>query len=67
MINLIINGEEKSYEKENSISQIITILDIERKVMAAAVNMEVVKKDNWDDFKPKNGDKIEFLQFVGGG
>jgi sulfur carrier protein len=67
MINLIINGEEKSYEKENSISQIITILEIEGKVMAAAVNMEVVKKDNWDNFKPKDGDKIEFLQFVGGG
>jgi sulfur carrier protein len=67
MINLIINGEEKSYEKENSINQIITILEIEGKVMAAAVNMEVVKKDNWDNFKPKDGDKIEFLQFVGGG
>jgi sulfur carrier protein len=67
MINLIINGEKKSYEKENSISQIITILEIEGKVMAAAVNMEVVKKDNWDNFKPKDGDKIEFLQFVGGG
>jgi sulfur carrier protein len=67
MINLIINGEEKSYEKENSISQIITILEIEGKVMAAAVNMEVVKKDNWNNFKPKDGDKIEFLQFVGGG
>jgi sulfur carrier protein len=67
MINLIINGEEKSYEKEKSISQIITALEIEGKVMAAAVNMEVVKKDNWNNFKPKDGDKIEFLQFVGGG
>jgi sulfur carrier protein len=67
MINLIINGEKKSYEKENSINEIITALQIEGKVMAAAVNMEVVKKDNWNEFKPKNGDKVEFLQFVGGG
>ena len=47
--------------------QIITNLQIEDKVMAAAVNMEVVKKDQWNSFVPNNEDKIELLQFVGGG
>ena len=40
---------------------------IEDKVMAAAVNMEVVKKDEWTSFIPCDNDKIELLQFVGGG
>ena len=35
--------------------------------MAAAVNMNIVKKDEWSSFIPKNDDKIELLQFVGGG
>ena len=35
--------------------------------MAAAVNMNIVKKDDWNSFIPKNDDKIELLQFVGGG
>ena len=42
-------------------------LQIENKVMAAAVNMNIVKKDEWSNFIPKNDDKIELLQFVGGG
>jgi sulfur carrier protein len=67
MINLVINGEDKSYDKEQSIEEIINVLGIDGKVMATAVNMEVVKKDNWSNFVPKDGDKIEFLQFVGGG
>jgi sulfur carrier protein len=29
--------------------------------------MEIVKKDNWSTFTPKDNDKIELLQFVGGG
>jgi len=29
--------------------------------------MEVVKKDQWGDFMPNDADKIELLQFVGGG
>lgn len=66
-MELIINGENKNFDDSFSLQQIITNLQIEDKVMAAAVNMEIVKKDNWKDFVPKNDDKIELLQFVGGG
>jgi hypothetical protein len=29
--------------------------------------MEVIKKEQWDTWKLKDGDKVEFLEFVGGG
>jgi len=64
---LIINGENKNFDENSTLQQIITNLQIEDKVMACAVNMEIVKKDNWDSFIPKEKDKIELLQFVGGG
>ena len=35
--------------------------------MAAAVNMDIVKKENWQEYRPVNDDKLELLQFVGGG
>ena len=66
-MELIINGENKNFDDTFSLQQIITNLQIEDKIMAAAVNMEIVKKDNWKDFVPKDKDKIELLQFVGGG
>ncbi len=66
-MNLIVNGETKIFDENSSLQDIITSLKIEDKVMAAAVNMEIVKKDNWNNFKPKEDDKIELLQFVGGG
>lgn len=66
-MNLIVNGETKNFDENSSLQDIITSLKIEDKVMAAAVNMEIVKKDNWSNFKPKEDDKIELLQFVGGG
>jgi sulfur carrier protein len=64
---LIINGEEKEYKENITIKEIIVDLQIENKVMASAVNMNVVKKENWENYSPNDGDKIEFLQFVGGG
>lgn len=66
-MKLIVNGEEKEFENASSISEIIKVLKIEDKVMAAAVNMSIVKKENWEDFKLKENDSLELLNFVGGG
>ena len=66
-MTLIINGETKEFSNDSTLQNIITNLQIENKVMAAAVNMNIVKKDDWNSFVPKNDDKLELLQFVGGG
>ena len=66
-MKLIINAEEKEFEEGVTISEILDNLDISKHVMATAINMEIVKKEAWDTTTPKDGDKIEFLQFVGGG
>jgi len=66
-VNLIINGENKTFKENTSLKEIIQDLQIEDKVMAAAVNMDIVKKEDWNSFIPKDEDKIELLQFVGGG
>lgn len=66
-MNLIINGENKSFDENSTLQMIVKSLKIEDKVMACAVNMEIVKKENWDNYIPKENDKLELLQFVGGG
>ncbi|MFA7090568.1 MAG: sulfur carrier protein ThiS [Arcobacteraceae bacterium] len=66
-MQLIINGETKEFEEGTSLQRVITALQIEDKVMAAAVNMQIVKKDDWGNFRLHDSDKLELLQFVGGG
>jgi len=66
-MDIIINGEHKTFNENTTLQEIITELNIEDKVMAAAVNMEIVKKEDWGNYSPKNNDKLELLQFVGGG
>jgi len=66
-MNLIINGENKIFNDNSTLVSIMNELKITEKVMACAVNMDIVKKENWDNYIPKNNDKIELLQFVGGG
>ena len=66
-MQLIINGETKEFEEGITLLEILQKLSLKDKVMAAAVNMEIVKQDSWDQCKPKDGDKLELLDFVGGG
>lgn len=66
-MKLIINGETKEFNKDITLADILKKLDLTSKVMAAAVNMEIVKQGSWADYKLKDMDKVELLDFVGGG
>jgi sulfur carrier protein len=62
-----INGIEKEIPQNTTIKQLLEDLKVLDKTMAVAVNMKIVKKDDWENYKLKEGDKIEALNFVGGG
>ena len=66
-MNIVVNGEIKEVKEEITIQELIEFLNIKVGVMAVAVNMNIVKKDDWDSFKLSQDDKVELLQFVGGG
>jgi sulfur carrier protein len=66
-IKITINGIEKEIKPNTTIKKLLEDLKVLDKTMAVAVNMKIVKKDEWDKFILNNGDKIEALNFVGGG
>ncbi len=66
-MKITINGIEKEVRKGISIKDLLEDLKVLDKTMAVAVNMKIVKKDEWDKYKLKENDKVEALNFVGGG
>ncbi len=62
-----VNGETREFPEATTLQALIQSLGLESKVMAAAVNMEIVKQDGWDQAVLNDGDTIELLDFVGGG
>ena len=66
-MTLIINGKEKEFEENITLKKVLEQLSLEDKVMAAAVNMNIIKQDDWSSYKLNNKDKLELLDFVGGG
>jgi len=66
-LNVIVNGEEYGCQQQCTLATLIGALQLENSVMAAAVNMEIVKKEQWSTRELHEKDKVELLDFVGGG
>ena len=66
-MTIIINGEKREVQEKITVEELLKELALEDKVMAAAVNMDIVKQDSWNTHKLEDGDKLELLDFVGGG
>ncbi len=62
-----VNGEIRSIHENTTLLDLIRSLGLETKVMAAAVNMQIVKQGAWSNAVLQEGDTVELLDFVGGG
>lgn len=66
-MKIIVNGQEKECKEKTTLSELLNALSLDGKVMAAAINMNIVKQDSWNSHILNDGDKLELLDFVGGG
>lgn len=66
-MKIIINGDEIEIDNNLSVAEVLKKLNLEDRVMAVALNMNIIKQDVWSQQRVSEGDKLEFLDFVGGG
>jgi len=66
-MKIVVNGQEKVCNEKTTLAELLIELSLDGKVMAAAVNMNIVKQDSWSLHVLNDGDKLELLDFVGGG
>jgi sulfur carrier protein len=66
-MKIIVNGQDKAFNHGATVLDVLRELALEERVMAAAVNMNIVKQDKWNSYVLADGDKLELLDFVGGG
>jgi thiamine biosynthesis protein ThiS len=65
-MRLTVNGENMDTEAE-TLKRLIEELDLKPEGVAAEVNLNVVKKKDYGNTRLKEGDRVEIVNFVGGG
>jgi len=66
-LKIILNGKDYSIYGEKNINELINDLNLKNKSFAIAVNGEVIKKEQFEDFIIMPNSKIEIISAVGGG
>jgi len=65
-IKIIVNGENKIVKVDN-LNDLLKFLKIDKKNIAIEINREIINKTDYMNYKLKNNDKIEIVNFIGGG
>jgi len=66
-MRLIINGEIVEDLKATNVSELLEELQIQTGRVAVEVNMQVIKKTDYEEYRLSEGDSVEIVNFVGGG
>jgi len=66
-VQLIVNGETRSLDGSPTVADLVTALGLDRRKVAVERNLEIVPRSLHDRTRLADGDRIEIVQFVGGG
>lgn len=63
-----VNGKDVTTEKEITIKELLEIEKVEMpEYVTVQVNEELIAKEDFDTFRVKDNDAVDFLYFMGGG
>ena len=66
-MQVFVNSKQQPLEENATVAALLEILGLTQRRVAVEVNTELVTKNEWAQFKLKDGDRVEIVSFVGGG
>ena len=66
-ITLVINGESRSIPMVSNVLELIQHLGIFENRIAVELNKNIIRRGDWEKTSVVSGDRVEIVQFVGGG
>ncbi len=66
-ITLTVNGDPVTCASQTLVSEVITQLNYNPRLVAVEYNGEILHHQHWPETVVKDGDKLEIVTIVGGG
>ena len=62
-----VNGEDTEFDDSVTIAQVVERLGLRTRRVAIELNRTLVERECWQTTALRAGDRVEIVQFVGGG
>jgi sulfur carrier protein len=69
-MQLCINGQDREFselDRDPMLTRLVDLLEMKADRIAIERNGDIVPRSTWQNVSLQNGDKLEVVQFVGGG
>jgi sulfur carrier protein len=66
-ISIQLNGERRSIASGLTLVGLLRMLELDPRKVAVERNLEIAPRSDYDAIKIEAGDRLEIVQFVGGG
>jgi len=66
-MKLTVNGENFETSNAGTVLELLRELRLEPGRVAVEVNLSIIKKVEYENYRLNDGDKVEIVNFVGGG
>ena len=68
MAKIYVNGDAQNVNLPLNVSELIQLSNVQQPEMVSVqVNEEFAEPNDWEKIQIKEGDKVDFLYFMGGG
>ncbi|MBW2504882.1 MAG: sulfur carrier protein ThiS [Deltaproteobacteria bacterium] len=67
MTSIILNGRPHELDDKATIDSLLASLQLDRNQVVVELNRQIVPRDRFSQTDLAEGDKLEVVQFVGGG
>jgi sulfur carrier protein len=66
-MTLEINGESRNISPVSNVRELLHLLGISEGRVAVEVNRQIIRRADWENTPISSFDRVEIVQFVGGG
>lgn len=66
-IKLQINGKQKEISPVSNVRELLELLEVAEGPVAVELNRKIIRRRDWGKTFISDGDRVEIVQFVGGG
>ena len=66
-MDIVINGEVREVPPQINLQDLLRLLELKEDRVAVELNRDIVRRDRWPEIRLRDQDRLEIVQFVGGG
>ena len=66
-MQILLNGEPREVPPQINLQDLLRLLELKEDRVAVELNRDIVRRDRWPGTLLRDQDRLEIVQFVGGG